>query len=559
MPSKHTGLEALDLAIELRGRPPACRPTEMMLPGLVVDAEALTSDEAFSAEGASSQKSFYATHADGTRFRLKYNEDRPGITVHEIIAANLLNAIGFTQAPKTALVSDAGGKFGSPDMVRIASPKLPGFKDLGLFLVGLGGIGDKAKEAKGIDYVAADDVAAYKAHLRTYHKTLRTIEKRKADDPALAALCRKGHYDKLTPAQHALLQPLRDLHRKALQEQEKMFDLLPDAFRHELLLAFYTAEIVASWDFFNHDRANSGYAFDGNAISGHTVDHGNSGPNGFNGRRKADSLASANLPARTDDPYAKKDGSYPQNRLQAADTDLTRISPSFANMGLPRSPVMAFLLKPTILAERSRETPGAAVFPLPNEALEVAWRLQQLPRHYVQGVVAAIYAQGRSHADPAVRRLFDPGTTGYAGPEALADDYQQRIDALVARAEAGGRLARWADRHRERAVRVEHEMRHFLQGPPERQDRPLEHGTVQRKLRTLDASHLSQTTMQGRAWHHMRAFFQRLQSKRKLPTWSARPAVRAGAGTASRSTPQSSGARPRVILPPATQPAEPGA
>lgn len=398
-------------------------------------------------EGSSTCAAHYRADADGRHYRLKLNAGRPGVSFHEVFASQLLNAIGFSCAPRAALVSHSAGTMGAgPGDIWIASQALEGFEDAGVFLT-----------RSGVEHVDPSLKDRYRAHAARCRDATREAASL-LETPAVRSLVEgwpKGGVDRLTARQHATLQPLRDCYRRALQAQDRMFELLPPAFGRELLRAFYVCEIVANWDFMNHARANTGFTVKNGIVRAHTVDFGNSGPIGFGGQSKAASLAAARLPARIDDPYLREPG--PDASAGAArpllwqeDMRFEAVSRTFGVVGqLPRSAAFARFLAPVIRAERES---GAA----PDEALEVAWHLSRLPRDCIHRFARAMFAQGRAHPDAAIARLFFPGVTPFDDADALARAYQRRVDGIVERAMHGGQLQRWAARHPEQAARIAH-------------------------------------------------------------------------------------------------------
>jgi hypothetical protein len=404
-------------------------------------------------EGASTQAAHYRADADGNRYRLKFNANRPNVTFHEIFASQLLNAIGFSCAPKAALVGHSVGKLGAgPNDVWIASPELKGFEDVGRFLI-----------ESGAKHVAHSLEGAYRKHVARHSEALAEADAQLAR-PAVKALMdgyKKGGVDTLTAGQHADLQPLRDSYRHALQAQDKMFDLLPPAFRRELLSACYASEIVGNWDFMNHERANTGFTVkEDGTVRAHTVDFGNSGPIGFGGKLKSESLAAARQPARIDDPHLHVPGplapaGYAQDNLDERDVQFETVSPTFGLVGqLPRSAVLAPFLAPILHQERDSDPSGALSRAAPDEALEVAWHLSKLPSGSVSQFAKTMFEQGKAHADGAIAQLFSSATTAFRDSDALAQAYQQRIDGIIDRAMRGDQLQRWASRNPEQATRI---------------------------------------------------------------------------------------------------------
>ncbi len=459
VPSVKSSVDALDLAHPKKTKASSTtvepRHDETKLKNLIIDFTDFEAvDQGAGKEGASSQAARYMKIGE-KGYRLKRNENRPNVTFHEVFAARLLNTMGFANAPSTSFVSDAAGK---PDRnandVWIASPQVSGFKDLGSFLA-----------ESGKKYVSEDQKDAYQKHLDAYHRShIDAKNLLEGEGPIAKQMSgyKKGGVEKLDDAQHAELQPLRDHYRAALQAQEQMLDLLPPSFHDELLRSFYTSEIVGNWDFLNHDRANTGFAIDKGTAKAHTVDFGNSGPIGFGGKTKPESLTAANQPARIDDPYLQKITNrnqltwYIQGKLHKPDVEMTAVSRTFGAVGqLPRSSVSAHLLAPVIVQERERgpEDKGG-LHAAPSQALEVAWQLKNLPPDIIGQFANTFFEQGRNHKDPAIKELFSLKITGYADGNALAREYQSRVNQIVSRAEQGGQLLRWVERNPERAAEI---------------------------------------------------------------------------------------------------------
>lgn len=441
------GFSALDLAVPA-GQPPARNPVITVAPpamdGLFIDmADLQQTESGHDSQAAFTQKAFYARAADGSLYRLKLNQ-RPTTTVHEFIVARLLAALGFDAAmPQTRLVSGDVVPQAAGD-VWLASPVIEGYRDLGPFL-----------QEEGISHVAPSQRPAYQA-LKDACDAAQAQAAQIREGPGIRDLLMKypkGSFGALTAQQHALLQPLRDCSRHALQCQYKMFKLLPHEFARELMRAYYIADIVANWDFMNHGLGNFGFVVRDGKASGWVVDGGNSGPIGFGGGLKTESSLLARGPACIDDPFARTPGpasphAYMHDDIPADDALLLdHVSRTYALTGsLPRSPAFSPFIQKIIHDEQVREEVGVK-FSAPLEAMEVAWRLKALPPGRVQACMQALFDQGLAHPDPAIRRLFTPEVTRFANAQALSDSYLRRIEAIIARAEDGGHLQRWADTH----------------------------------------------------------------------------------------------------------------
>ena len=439
-PAKSAALRfnALDLAMPVE---PPLAPAQKMphqAQNAFLNMDDLKKEECTAGQHAAfTQKAFYARTTDNTLYRLKLNQ-RPTTSLHEFIVPRLLAALGFDAAmPQTRLVSDQATPQASGD-VWIASPVVDGYRDLACFLL-----------EDGISYVPPMHRQAYQ-ELKTRCEEARAQTdqiRNGAEVKQLLSRLPKGNFSALTHEQHALLQPLRDLSRHALVCQYKMFALLPQTFGRELKRAYYMAEIINNWDFMNHGLSNFGYAVQNGKIRACSVDGGNSGPVGFGGKLKTESGLQANQPACIDDPFALTPGpanphAYLHNQLPA-NVRLDHVSTTYAQTGsLPRSMAFSPFVQEIIRNERARHEVDVK-FDAPREAMEVAWRLKHIPPGRIQDLLQALFDQGLAHADPAIRRLFTPEITRFDSPQALANIYQSRMEAIVARAEHGGHLQRW--------------------------------------------------------------------------------------------------------------------
>jgi hypothetical protein len=474
VPSQQSRVAPHDLAY--RGQSAAaasgdvCGAIEARLGALIIDRDSLNEvDDRSEKEGASTQAAQYMTDREGNRYRLKCNADRPNVTFHEVFAAQMLNVMGFSGVPAARFVSDYTDKEDrSAGEVWIASPQVEGFTDLGPFLVG-----------SGKQYVSENQKTAYQQHLDAYHAAQgRARQILSGEGPAAQLMkgYRKGGVSELDETQHAALQPLRDEYRAGLQAQERMLALLPPQFHDALLRAFYTSEVVGNWDFLNHDRANTGFSIQGGMVRSHTVDFGNSGPIGFGGKTKPASIATARQPARKDDPYLRAT-TYPHETLSMADVETRAVSRTYGAVGqIPRSAVSAHILAPAIVQERERNSVDEPIDTAPPQALEVAWHLKSLPSVLVRQFAAAFFDKGSNHADPAIRALFSPQTTGFANSEALAEEYEARVKDIVDRAQKGGQLRRWVTRNPDLAAEISQAVRELTSAKLDHEGRVVRDG-----------------------------------------------------------------------------------
>lgn len=425
---------------------------------LVLDASQFSRQGANQAADSTATQSAYFATLNGVDYRLKLNPpDRLTNTFHEVLSARLLNDIGLKFNPSSAWVTDGGALW-------VASRVIPGARDVGPFLL------DAAKTLvnKGGDH------PALAGHLERYAQLERQAATL-ANSEALAPLLRqhkKGGFDQLSADEHTALQPLRDTHRQMLREQESLLDHLPQgaALRSSLLMAAYAGEVVGEWDFLNHARFNTMVHDDGlGGLRVQTVDRGVSGLVGFGGQLKSNNSSAANQPARIDDPYATQAATdqpgahYLLDHFARKDLAFEHTSPSFGLIGaIPRSASSAFIFRDVIRAERDNlhlgSGPGgraARVAPagVPEEALQVAWLLKHRAQpDQIAASIGAACTECRNH--PVTRNLLTRPVMGAHDETDLARMYSDRIGGIVARAEQGGTLARWADKNPVKAQQI---------------------------------------------------------------------------------------------------------
>ncbi|EJM97634.1 hypothetical protein [Herbaspirillum sp. YR522] len=367
------------------------------------------------------------------------------------MSARLLNDIGLRFNPASAWVVDKSSLW-------VASRVIPGALDVGPYVLAAA-----TEQARKPGIVAA----MITMELTRYNELKDKVAALRASDPIRPLLEQfpKGGFERLSPADHQALQPLRDASRQMLQLQERMIDLLPQgaALRSNLLMASYAGEVVAEWDFLNQDRFNTMVCEQAGRISVQTVDRGVSGPVGFGGGFMRDSAHQANQPARVSDPYAITEGAgapYPSALFSPRDMDFATASPSVGLIGdVPRSASSAFIFRDVVPNERENlqadTGPGprqVLVSPAgqPTEAMQVAWLLKHNAKpHQVSESIAAVFDECRKH--PVTRAMLHPSVTGAEDADALAAIYSKRIGSIIERAEQGDALNRWANTHRSQA------------------------------------------------------------------------------------------------------------
>ncbi|KAF1035357.1 MAG: hypothetical protein GAK35_04210 [Herbaspirillum frisingense] len=407
------------------------------------------------AAGAGATQSAYFAELDGVAYRVKLNPpDRLTNTFHEVLSARLLNDIGLHVNPPSAWVVDEGE-------IWVASRVIPNARDLGPYL--LHAAGEQATRPGKPGREAGEALARY----RELDGLKQSLSASDAIRPLLEKY-RKGGFDQLTASEHAALQPLRDVARHMLQVQEQILDLLPQgrALRSSLLTAAYAGEVVGEWDFLNDLRFNTMvYQDEAGGIHVQTVDRGVSGPVGFGGELKEKCEERANQPAKISDPYASANAAesfYLPGMFSRRDMDFRKPSPSAGLIGsIPRSASSAFIFKDVIRNEREHlvlqpDTGSKARLApqgMPEEALQVAWLLKhRADPQMVARSIAAACNECRRH--PATRAMLRPEVMGAADARALAALYNARIQAIIARAEEGGALNRWANRNPAQARRI---------------------------------------------------------------------------------------------------------
>ena len=404
------------------------------------------------AADASATQSAYFAQLDGVAYRLKLNPpDRLANSFHEVLSARLLNDIGLRFNPASAWVVDKSALW-------VASQVIPGALDVGPYV--MAAAAEQIRKPGLVTAMITMEMTHYKA-LERGAAALRASDKIR---PLLEQFP-KGGFDSLSPADHQALQPLRDASRQMLQAQERIMDLLPQgpALRSNLLMASYAGEVVAEWDFLNHNRFNTMVHEQAGRIRVQTVDRGVSGLVGFGGGLKRDGAHQANQPARISDPYASTEGAgapYLPAHFSPRDMDFATPSASVGLIGdVPRSASSAFIFRDVIPNERENlqadTGPGPrqlVVSPagLPTEAMQVAWLLKHNAKpHQIRDSVAAVFEECRK--SPVTRAMLQPSVTGAQDADALAAVYSKRIANIVERAEQGDALNRWANTHRSEA------------------------------------------------------------------------------------------------------------
>jgi len=375
-------------------------------------------------EMTSTQEAFMALDALGNAYRLKINPPNRQInTFHEVISSRILHELGLPFSPLTSWVIDKNNQ------VWIASPIVPDAKDIGPFLID-----------EGIKYVESSDKEKYERLISDYKKQkANSAELRKS--PVVKEVLetyKKGEFDKVSDAHHAILQPLRDSERKALNKQDKMFELLPSKFHSAVLTAAFASEVVGEWDFLNHARYNTMIVVneDGN-VNVQTVDRGVSGLVGFAGKLKSNNKNESLIPALVDDPYSGhlKDniGSYSPNSSisdKMGDLDFTKISRSFGQIGsIPRSSSMAFVFKPIIKAERENQNY------CPVEARDIAEYLKRVEPSKISKLIEHAYEEVERENLTELKDFFLMSSIETDKKSKLADMYNLRIKAIIERAE----------------------------------------------------------------------------------------------------------------------------
>jgi hypothetical protein len=440
-PARMTNLIALDLALApIHGpsRQPPAATAEHPLSIPLHRLEPVANPQG-SSEGASTQRSsFFRDVASGGIYRLKLNQNRPANTLHEVFCAHLIAAMGFECAPRTLFIAE-----GSDDAnnVRIGSPLVEGFLDLGEFLL-----------ERGVDHVpSAAEQDRYQQFLRAYAQEQETIKGHVARLHDLLSAYPKGGYDRLSPAEHGRLQPLRDAYRRQIERQQGMLDLLPTPFHQTLRHAFYVSEIVGNWDFLNHDFANTGFVVGAKGVRVHTVDFGNAGAMGFGGLSKQANGRHPNVPARIDDPYGRIPGGVigyqPQLHADKECAPLGVRPLTFGAIGqIPRSMVFAHLHADVVSGERE----ASGQHP-PAEALAIAYRLKFLDHDFSRQFITRFFETVRANPDRAIRALAD---CAHVSEAELIRGLEGRIRDIVQRAQAHGELARWERKHPEVAIAI---------------------------------------------------------------------------------------------------------
>ena len=411
-------------------------------------------------EGSGAACSHEAAHmidGAGNHYRVKSNKYGGAATTQEVLSASVLSLLGFPHTPEARLVTGFQDAAAEPKL-RIASKMIPGFRDWGVFL---------ERDAAAFFPEVSEARAAYEAALAKFNSAEADKHRLLQDNPAMSvALSRDAKRALKTVAgSDQWLEPLRqyrDARFAQARAQDTMLSLLPESFKDALVRAFYVSEVVANWDFVNHERANTGWVIpEGaslNEMSGPlvavSVDFGNSGLNGFKGQDKAGSAHEMARAARFDDPYQ----AFEKLKLRSisGSASFENISASFGMVGfLPRSSVYAKLLESVIADEARSGSPCP-----PAAAIEVAYRLSRLPHGTIAKHVDAFFDAGSQHPQQWIRDIFQ-------ADHGMGEVWQRRCDAILQRVPEQV-MGSWLERNGARAVEIRRELRAGLEASGQR-------------------------------------------------------------------------------------------
>jgi len=504
-------------------------PGQMDFPGLVQrmaalcildperDGLSLAEAPAGAASGACSHGAENMEDAHGAQYRVKFNKYGAKASFEEVLSASILALIGVPHTPEVKVV--ALSERDGTTLLKIASRRVENFCDWGVFLLERGQLW-----LSGADRESYDAVLARFAHHEDQIEKLLEMRpdlRRELEQPKRAISELEAKSDLEFVSALLSIQKLRAAQNAARAE---LLAMLPASFTEGLRRAFYAGEVVANWDFANHELANSGWVVSSEQmlaglpprVDAISVDFGNSGLNGFKGLDKVDSKPFMREPARLDDAYftshavlnspvdareAGRDeeasrrwvrssvGAALQGATRAKDPVLERgadfesVSATFGLVGaLPRSAVFSHLMKDVIDWDRE----GRLSSP-PDPALEVAFRLFCLPEGALESHVKAFHA--------AVRTL--PHPFGQEAPEAresesIARQWGNRAKAIVGRA-GEAEIEAWRNRRPDVASRIELEVRRGLErfGHSVPQDQPLAHRHRRASSESLSQSNYS--------------------------------------------------------------------
>ena len=339
---------------------------------------------------------------DGVRFRvkdIKYGNER---AAQEVMAGAVMALTGL-DAPTARLAAngqhlfhpsaqsreDHSDHMNRPErFVYIASPLIPGYKDLGELvntpelvrpeIERFGGARAAARyDAARARYQAAERrEAVISAHVGERDEVQRMIGKAR-QMPRSAA-----DQSELQRLESDLWKKWRQVRREKYDSSLAMFDELPEHLRYQVHMAHTAALLTHNWDEYNWGLANTGFAAvgpDSRNWRVATVDHGNSLLAGFGGRQKMNSLLRANTLARLDDPR-------PPNETRPEDLRPREVGRSATAIGsVPRSAPIAPLLRSMIRAEsRIAESVPIDRRMMKYErelepAIEMAYRVSMIP------------------------------------------------------------------------------------------------------------------------------------------------------------------------------------
>lgn len=378
--------------------------------------------------GAAHTRQATMLEMDGAKWRVKQIKYGPRAAANEVLNSRVIALSGIA-APETRLASQDG----SPD--RVASRMMPGFSDLGAFLVDRDKVRPLIEQEHG-----ARGVQRFDDLLDAFEKAteeLHRIEGELPPDPA---------HD------HPLMHRIREQNARRLQARKEIFALLPPALRRETEKGQFLSRLIGDFDFLNFEGYNAGFMLPGLEVA--VLDQGNAGIAGFKGGQKV--AAQAQLAAGA----AKVSDPFPPNRLLRGEYEFgARLAPSRTGAGaIARTiPVAAFLgdaiAADTGTAERDADglassRPGRvadAELPAFSGQMEAAYRLSLIPDEALRRVCAMYWPAPDSSAVPYPDSHSLRPTAGE-----YADTYIARRDALV-KMFRPEEMARWAQRFPERA------------------------------------------------------------------------------------------------------------
>ena len=308
---------------------------------------------------------------------IKYGNQRAS---EEILMEKLFSLTGLSSPRTRYAITQPSSDY------KIASPYLPGFQDLGKFLISDAEL-----------FIESSN----KPHFLSLKNKVMEIEEQCKAKGATTST------DKLKK---------RDL-------LFQIYEMMPSHVKREFEKLFLTSTWIGNWDMLNFDLYNSGFIVDTKhcTVKAAIVDFGNCGPAGFKGQYKDESIDQAHLPAKQQSTsqldYDPKLSNL--NKIREEDTDLFIVPKSlFPVASMPRNLPFAKLFRHNVRSQSEIADTQKSQRSLPNElssSIEVAYRLSFIKDNVIDRVIDYWYLKAH-HADSRTENI------SYQRPENLYNE-----------------------------------------------------------------------------------------------------------------------------------------